>query len=94
MSARPAIVAYDIACNRRRRRVRGVLAEWRVDGQLSVHECLLTTVQAEELFSHIAVEIDPVDDRLLLAWVVPGRRVLARGRGRANAFGNRLRRVG
>jgi len=58
MSARPAIVAYDIASNRSRRRVRGILAEWRVDGQLSVHECLLTTVQAEELFSHIAVEID------------------------------------
>ncbi len=94
MRAKPAIVAYDIACNRRRRRVRAVLAEWRVDGQLSVHACLLTSVQAEELFSHLAAEIDPAQDRLLLAWVVPKRRVLARGRGRADAFERRLCRVG
>jgi CRISPR/Cas system-associated endoribonuclease Cas2 len=94
VSTRAAIVAYDIACSRRRRRVRGVLAEWRVGGQLSVHECRLTTVQAEELFTHIATEVDPARDRLLLAWVVPGRRVLARGRGRADASGRRLCRVG
>lgn len=91
--ARPCVIAYDIACNRTRRRVLRVLREWRLDGQKSVHECRLTPAQAEELFIQIAELIDPASDRLLLSWVQPRRRGAARGQGRVLQV-RRLRRAG
>ena len=50
MARRAALVAYDIRSDSTRRRVLRILRDWRVDGQLSVHECLLTPTEAEELF--------------------------------------------
>lgn len=41
MKRRPAIIAYEIANNRTRRRVYRILLEWRMEGQRSVHECRL-----------------------------------------------------
>jgi CRISPR-associated protein Cas2 len=84
MSRRPAVVAYDIRSNRTRRAVLRVLREWRVDGQLSVHECLLSTREAEELFVQLCGAIDPDTDRLLLAWLEPHRPLQARGTGRTD----------
>jgi len=63
-----AVVAYDIASNRRRRRVRKVLSEWRVAGQKSVHVCWISRRKAESLFIEICDEIDPDEDRLLMAF--------------------------
>ena len=82
MSRRPAIVAYDIRADSTRTQVLRVLREWRLDGQLSVHECWLTPSEATELFLQLGAAIDPATDRLLLAWVHPRHRAQARGRGR------------
>lgn len=62
------IIAYDVADNRRRRAVLQLLRRWRIDGQLSVHECRLTERAASELFLQLATKLDPRQDRLLLAW--------------------------
>ena len=87
---RPAIVAYDIADDGRRRRVRHVLREWRLDGQRSVCECRLTEAEAEELFLQLGSIVDRRSDRLLLAWVHMHRPALARGRGRADLLSTQL----
>lgn len=62
------IVAYDIACNSRRRAVLRVLSEWRVSGQKSVHVCWLTREKAESLFVELCAVVNPEQDKLLLAF--------------------------
>ena len=86
---RAAVIAYDISDNRTRRAVLRILREWRLDGQKSVHECLLTEAEAAELILQLAAEMDPETDRLLLAWLEARRPALARGRGNADTA-NRL----
>ncbi len=66
---RIAVIAYDIACDRRRRAVHRALWRWRIDGQYSLHECVLSPLQAEQLFIQLAAMIDPLADRLLLVWI-------------------------
>jgi len=90
MNRRPAIVAYDISDDSTRRGALRVLREWRLDGQLSVHECLLDQHEATELFVQLSAVLDPATDRLLLAWIHPHRAPLARGRGRTDGIGRRL----
>lgn len=90
MLALPLVIAYDISSNRRRRRVHRILSEWRIDGQLSVHECRLTRTQAEELFLQLGEAIDPQTDSLLLAWLFMRRQAMARGRGSVAALTQRL----
>lgn len=63
-----AIIAYDVASDRRRGRMLRVLKRWRLDGQKSVHECNLSAVEATELYLQLRELIDPECDRLLLAW--------------------------
>ncbi|HRQ65971.1 MAG TPA: CRISPR-associated endonuclease Cas2 [Xanthomonadaceae bacterium] len=82
-----AVIAYDIANNRRRRAVLRVLREWRIDGQYSAHECRLARGEAHELFLQLGALIDPLSDRLLLAWTDLRNR---RGHG-AGAHANNLR---
>jgi CRISPR-associated protein Cas2 len=65
---RLAIIAYDIVSNRRRRAALAVCRRWRLDGQLSVHECRLTDAEATELYLQLADLIDPLTDRLMLVW--------------------------
>jgi CRISPR-associated protein Cas2 len=93
MHRRPAVIAYDISADRTRRAVFRVLREWRLDGQRSVHECLLGEQEADELFLQLARELDPATDRLLLAWLNPRRPALARGTGRIGATNLGLRSV-
>ena len=69
-----ALVAYDIASNRRRRAVLRVLRQWRIDGQFSAHECRLTEEEATELFLQLVQMIDPMSDRLMLAFTDLGAR--------------------
>ena len=78
---KPAVIAYDIACNRRRRKVFKVLHEWRLDGQKSVIECRLNERQAEELMLRLAELINAEEDRLFLAWLDTRRPARARGIG-------------
>lgn len=86
---RAAVIAYDISDNRTRRAVLRILREWRLDGQKSVHECLLNEAEAAELLAQLVAEMDPASDRLLLAWLEARRPALARGRGRVDST-NRL----
>ncbi len=78
---RPAVVAYDVSDDKTRRRVHKVLLEWRLEGQKSVHECLLSAPEARELFIQLGELVDADTDCLLLAWVSPGRPAFARGVG-------------
>jgi len=82
MDRRPAVIAYDIADARVRRAALRILREWRLDGQRSVHECLINAQEAAELFVQLGETLDPATDRLLLAWLNTRRPALARGRGR------------
>ena len=82
MTRKPAIVAYDISADATRRQVYKILLEWRLDGQKSVHECVLSPAEAQELFLQLGEAIDPATDRLLLAWVAPYRALHKRGVGR------------
>lgn len=86
------MVAYDVACNRRRRRIFKVLREWRLDGQKSLIECRLTERQAEELMLRLTELINPKEDRLFLAWLDSRRTARARGIGTIGAL-ETLRRV-
>jgi CRISPR-associated protein Cas2 len=90
MQRRAAIIAYDISDNRSRRAALRILREWRLDGQLSVHECLLDESEAAELLAQLVDLMDPATDRLLLAWINTRRPALARGTGRVDAGGRRL----
>jgi CRISPR-associated protein Cas2 len=69
MPRKPAVIAYDIASDKRRRRVARCLKSWRLDGQYSVFECRLTEREAEELFLELIDLIDTDTDALLLAWM-------------------------
>ena len=75
----PAIIAYDISSNRRRRRFQRTLQDWRLEGQKSVVETLLSRAQAEELFLQLSGDIDPETDRLALVWVQRGTGVRTAG---------------
>ncbi len=85
MPHRTALIAYDIQDDRLRRRALRTLREWRLDGQLSVHECLLTEAEAVALLAQLNQDLDPATDRLLFAWVEGQRPILARGTGRVAA---------
>ena len=69
MRRNPAVIAYDICCNKRRRKVYRCLLAWQLDCQYSVFECNLTELEAEELFIQLANIIDETEDSLLLAWL-------------------------
>jgi CRISPR-associated protein Cas2 len=69
MPRNPAVIAYDIVSDKRRRRLARCLKTWRLDGQYSLFECRLTDAEAEELFLQLTDLIDPDEDHLLLAWM-------------------------
>ena len=86
MNKFPAIIAYDIHDNRRRYQVYKRLQEWRVEGQNSVIECLLSRQQAESLFDDLQQMVDPEKDKLFLAWITPHRPIHNRGTGHSLGF--------
>jgi CRISPR-associated protein Cas2 len=73
MPRKPAVIAYDIVCDKRRRRVCRCLKQWRLDGQYSLIECRLTPAEADELFLQLVDLLDEAEDSLLLAWTDNGR---------------------
>lgn len=86
MSSRLAVFAYDIRDDKVRRHALKTLREWRLDGQLSVHECQVDAIQARRLFEQLGDELDPATDAWLFTWVEGHRAVLARGKGRTTAL--------
>lgn len=69
MPRKPAVIAYDIVQDKRRRQVARCLKIWRLDGQYSVFECRLTEREAEELFLELVELINTDTDALMLAWI-------------------------
>lgn len=69
MKRKPAIIAYDISSNKRRRQVFRCLKAWSLDSQYSLFECQLTRHEAEELFIQLSDLIHEGEDTLLLAWL-------------------------
>ena len=53
LKSKPLIIAYDISENKVRSQVFRLLKKCRIDGQKSVHECRLTTLEAQNLFNQI-----------------------------------------
>jgi len=90
---RHGIIAYDVSEGRARAKILRILKRWSLGGQKSIHECRLTTAQAEELFLQLLEWINPETDLLLLAWLEPQRQVLCRGLGRS-VIGEKLWVVG
>ena len=54
----PIVVAYDISDKKIWRKVYNTVKAWRLDGQLSVHECRLTETQAQELFVDVMQRVN------------------------------------
>jgi len=83
---RPVVFAYDISKDKTRKKIYKILKEWRLDGQKSVHECCLPTHSAEELFIQISSTINKKTDNLIMTWIDPHRKVLARGIGKTESM--------
>lgn len=60
------VFSYDISDPKNARAVRRCLQRWRMDGQLSVHEAVMTAVEVETLSVELVELIDPQTDRLLV----------------------------
>lgn len=73
MKRKPAVIAYDIQSNKRRRQVFRILKQWRLDAQYSVFECKLTISEAEDLFLQLMRLLDQKKDYLFLAWLDSSR---------------------
>ena len=77
MRRRPVVIAYDVSCNKRRRKVFRCLESWRLSAQYSVFECKLNAREAEELFLQLTDLIHEDEDTLLLAWLDQNRKAKA-----------------
>ncbi|WP_044414221.1 CRISPR-associated endonuclease Cas2 [Thiomicrospira microaerophila] len=77
----PVIIAYDIKSNAMRAKMLRILKRWRLDGQKSVHECLLTRQQAQELYLQLKSIANPESDRVMLAWINQNRPIYNKGTG-------------
>jgi CRISPR-associated protein Cas2 len=79
------LFCYDVACPRRWRRVHRLLAGYRVAGQKSVFECLMTVAEREACVSELRRLIDPACDRVHVLALDP--RLPREGWGIAAPFG-------
>lgn len=77
MNQRTGLFAYDIRNDRLRRHALRRLRAWRLDGQLSVHQCQLTEADARAIFQELRERIDPTTDRLLFGWLQLSRPLLS-----------------
>ncbi|NKB64709.1 MAG: CRISPR-associated endonuclease Cas2 [Gammaproteobacteria bacterium] len=66
MTKYPVVIAYDVSCNRRRRKVAQILKGWRLEGQYSVVESYVTHKEASELMIQLSELIDPTTDSVLM----------------------------
>lgn len=78
------LICYDISCPRRLRRVHRLLAGFRVAGQKSVFECLLTRGELRGVVEQLRELIDPDEDRVHLLALDP--RLPREGWGRGQPY--------
>ncbi len=64
--AAPLLLAYDVCTAQRLRRVHGVAARARLDGQKSAHETALAGMRLENTLAAMRFYLDEGHDRLLL----------------------------
>lgn len=79
---RPILIAYDISDPKRLYRALKILKAWRIDGQKSVHECMLTTAQASQLKHQLITHMNPDEDKLLMVWLDKTRAIKVCGTGK------------
>ncbi len=75
------LFCYDVSCRRRWRQVYRVLRHWRVAGQKSVFECLMTPAELRLALAQIKLHILPAEDRVHVILLDP--RMPREGWGRA-----------
>ncbi len=80
---RPLLIAYDISHPKRLYRALKILKAWRMDGQKSVHECMLTTDQAHQLKHQLIEHMNPDEDKLLMVWLDKTRPIKVCGTGKS-----------
>lgn len=73
------LVAYDVSCPLRLRRVAELVKSHRVSGQKSVAECLLNERERETLLAQLGSKIDSTTDRLNFFRLDPRQRPLTFG---------------
>ena len=78
------LICYDVACPRRWRAVHKLLTSYRVAGQLSVFECLLTAAELAQTVATLRGLIDATADRVHV--LALDARMPCEGWGRAAAF--------
>jgi CRISPR-associated endonuclease Cas2 len=76
------LLAYDVACDRRRARVLDAVRGFGIDAQLSVHECRFTAAERREIWRRVTALVAP-DDRVLMLVLDPRARVETLGTARA-----------
>ncbi len=80
---RPILIAYDITHPKRLRQALKILKAWRLDGQKSVHECLLTPEEAQRLKTELTHLLHHENDKLLMVWLDNRRPIHVAGTGRS-----------
>ncbi len=65
----PLIIAYDITNPKRLSKALKILKGWRLDGQKSVHECILTKEQVQKIKSQLTQIMHSEEDKLLIVWL-------------------------
>ena len=65
------LICYDISCTRRWRRVHRLLKSFRVEGQKSVFECLLSPGELREVVERLDALIHHGEDRVHLLRLDP-----------------------
>jgi CRISPR-associated protein Cas2 len=65
------LAAYDVVDERRRRMALQVARSFAIGGQKSVHECLLSPAERNELNTTMEILLDPETDRYLLVGLDP-----------------------
>jgi len=79
---RPILIAYDVSDPKRLYRTLKILKRWRLDGQKSVHECMMTPEQVAALKNELAYIMNEEEDKLLMVWLDKRRPIESLGTGR------------
>lgn len=67
------LIGYDIADNRRRRKALKLLRSVTACYQDSFFDCELSPTQLDDLVQQLTALLDPQQDGLILAWLIPGQ---------------------
>lgn len=73
------LVAYDIACPRRRQRVLRAIRGHAIGGQKSLYECWLTSGELQAAMQEVRLLIDISSDRVMFVRLDPRVTIQTRG---------------